>query len=695
LRALFPVTVASALLVSVAGAGTVPWTPEAILGLKRVADPQVSPDGRTIAFVLTELARDSSQYRSNLWLAPVDAARSDGAKGFARLPLDGMRRLTTGNAHDTSPRWSPDGGSLSFVSDRPLPGGAPGGPGAGQLWLLPVAGGEPRPLTDTPGGVRSPQWSADGRFLCFLSSGRGAATDSTVGGAEPADSSVAWSRLWKVDVATKRETRLTGGDLHVTSFSIDPDGRRVVFAAQPTPDPAGALASDLWMVPVAGGAAVSFVRRPGEDELPSFSPDGRWVAFIGQPDGDTTWWSNRHLYLINAAGGGPADLTVHFDGQAEGARAGDGALWERGGESLLFTAIDRTDRRIFRAFSDARPVQPVMKSTGIDEDASLGGPGPVLAWTHEESTSPPDVWIWPLPDGFPHPLTEVSPDIADHPAFRKQVVTWSSRDGRQVEGLFVSPPGFTPGGAPPPLLVVLHGGPDWTHLDAFTGGNPVYPYPLFVQRGWAILFPNPRGSAGYGEAFRGAIEHDWGGVDLDDVLSGASELARLGLADSARTAVCGWSYGGYLAALAVTRTHRFRAAVVGAGMTDLGAMLAGDAPELGRWYLGSWPWEDDAAWVGRSPLYHAGSVTTPTAFVHGADDFRVPATQALEMWHALKARGVPTDLLLLPGEGHLPHQPRHQLATMRFQLDWLTKWTTGPAARDRATTPAPAKRKSR
>jgi dipeptidyl aminopeptidase/acylaminoacyl peptidase len=419
-----------------------------------------------------------------------------------------------------------------------------------------------------------------------------------------------------------------------------------------------------------------FVRRPGGDQGPVFSPDGRWVAFLGHPDGRPEYWANRHVFVVHASGGAPADLTPGFDEQAEGVREGEGPLWEPSGESLLFLSASRTDRRLFRAFSDARPVQVVMKSTGVDAEPSLGGRGPVLAWVHEEPTRPANVWLWLLPHGAPHPLTDVNPEAVGLLEVPKRVVTWSAPDGRQVEGLLVTP--VAPGPGPPPLLVVLHGGPAWTHFAAFTAGNPVYPYALLAQRGWAVLLPNPRGSAGYGEEFRGALVGEWGGKDVEDVLAGVDDLVRTGLADGNRLAVCGWSYGGYLAAVIVTQTARFKAAIVGAGMTDLGAMLASDVPELSRWYLRRWPWEDPAAYVDRSPLYRAGAVHTPTAFVHGAADRRVPPGQALAFWQALERRGVPTDFLLLPNEPHLPFDPRHQRAAMQFHLDWLTKWTLNP-----------------
>lgn len=679
MRALVFAALAAAALAPAARAGDRPWTAEAIQGLRQVSDPQVSPDGRWVACVLGERSADGTTAFSHLWrVAVIDSASP--ASRRASPGDDSMRRLTNGEHRDGAPRWSPDGTRLAFLSDRPRPGAPPAPPGVAQLWLLPAGGGEATPLTGLPAGVIAPQWSADGRFLACLSPESEADTSAAIrlaaGAASPA-ARLAWNRLWIVDVATGRARRLTQGRLHVNAFSIAPDGARIVFAAQPGPEPGAVAEADLWMVPTSGGEPAAFVRRPGADQGPVFSPDGRWVAFLGHPDGRPEYWANRHVFVVHASGGRPADLTPDFDEQAEGVREGEGPLWEPSGESLLFLAATRTDRRLHRAFSDARAVQVVMKSTGVDAEPNLGGRGPLLAWIHEEPTKPADLWVWPLPHGAPRPLTRVNPGVEAYREIPKRVVTWSAPDGRTLEGLLVPPAGPAPG-APPPLLVVLHGGPAWAHSASFTAANPVYPYALLSQMGWAVLLPNPRGSAGYGADFRAALDGEWGGKDVEDVLAGVDELVRTGLADANRLAVCGWSYGGYLTAAIVTRTDRFKAAIVGAGMTDLGSMLASDAPELSRWYLGRWPWEDAAAYVERSPLYRAGAVKTPTAFVHGAADGRVPPAQSLAFWRALERRGVPTDYLLLPNEPHVPFDPRHQLAAMQFHLDWLTKWTTDP-----------------
>lgn len=667
----FRAALLAALLAPAAHAGTQPWTLDDILGMKVVADPQVSPDGKWVAWVVQELKPDSSDYQTDVWLAPV-------AKGEPR-------RLTAAPENDDTPRWSPDGRWIAFLSDRPRPGHKAddaADEGRRQVWLIRPDGGEATVLTDAAGGAGAPEWSADGRFLAFLSrepkSEARRKREKDRDDAWTPDSKLAWSRLWTIDVATRKATQLTRGEAHVTGFSIAPDGRRIVYAAQPTPRLDDSAGSDLWLVPVAGGAPTPLVQRKGEDLAPRFSPDGRWVAFVSQDARSTESWANTYLCVISAAGGRPANLTAAFD-QRAGGRGGDGPLWMPDGESLLFVATSRTDQRVFRAFTDARKPEPLMKSTGVDADPSLGGQGGVLAWTHEDATHAREVWVWELAHGAPHPLTDTNPQAAGRLAFDKQVLTWPGAGGRQVEGLLLSPANARPG-VKAPLLVNVHGGPAAAHLSSFTPGNRAYPFPLFLQTGWAVLLPNPRGSDGYGEAFRGANVRDWGGTDYEDIMAGVDQLVRLGLVDGTKLAICGWSYGGYMTEAVVTKTDRFRAAVAGAGISDLAAMGACDIPGAIRSYFGAWSWEDPQVFVEHSALYHAGSVKTPTAFVHGGADERVPTGQAFEFWQALKTRGVPTDLLVLPREPHGPREPRHQRAVMQFQWDWLTKWTLHPPA---------------
>ena len=496
----------------------------------------------------------------------------------------------------------------------------------------------------------------------------------------------AWNRLWTIDVGSKKAKQLTSGEFHVTDFSIAPDGKRVCVAAQPTPLLPDQFNADLWMIPTAGGAPVALLRQKGEEELPAFSPDGRWVAFVSQDGRTDEWWSNNHLCMIPAAGGRPVNLTKTFDERIGGLNSTTPPLWMPDGESLLFSSVWRTSQRIFRAFTDEKPVEMITQVTGLDGSPSLDASGLTMVWLHEDSEHVRDVWVWETASGKPRRLSDTNPQARDFLTFRKDVISWQGADGRSIDGLLISPTS-PKAGAKAPLILNVHGGPAGTHTMSYSAAGRAYPWPLFAQQGFAILMPNPRGSGGYGEEFRSANVRDWGGKDYQDLMAGCDAIVKLGLVDPNRMAVCGWSYGGFMTSTIVTKTDRFRSAVVGAGVTDLGSMAGTcDIPDFNRSYFASWPWEDPQVYVDHSALYHAGNVKTPTSFVHGGADERVPTSQGWEMYTALKKRGIATDLLILPREPHNAREPRHQRSVMQWHLDWITRWTLGtqPAPRPAA-----------
>ena len=659
---------------SPAMAGTKPWSLDEILAVRTVSDPQVSPDGRWVAYVVQELKADGSDYQSDVWLAETVSGNT--------------RRLTSSPVDDLSPSWSSDGRTLAFLSDRPRPDRKDdaGDEGKRQIWLIAPDGGEATLLGNAPGGVSSFRWSRDGRSIAYLS--RDAKTDEQKRREKDRDdawtpsSRYAWNRLWLFDVATRKATQLTSGDLHVTDFSIAPDGKRIVIAAQPTPRLTDHNGSDLYLVSATATPAARptpLVQRKGVDESPTFSKDGRWVAFVSQDARSTESFANTYVCIVPTAGGRAVNITPDFDNEITGGGP-DRLVWMAGDDAIAFSATARTQVRLYRASPDEKPVERLLPDAAMDGSPSFSADGDQLAWLREDSTHPRDVWTWKLSHGEPHRLTDHNPQVRDLLEFEKRVISWPGADGQDMEGLLISPVGARAGGRAP-LVLNIHGGPAGTHLQSFTPGSRIYPWPLFAQEGWAILLPNPRGSSGYGAAFRSANLRDWGGKDREDIMAGVDALVKLGLVDDKRMAVSGWSYGGYMTADIVTRTDRFKAAVMGAGMPDLtGLATVCDVPEVVQSYMAAWPWEDSAVYVEHSPLYRAGNVKTPTALVQGAADDRVPPSQAWAFYNALQRVGVPSDLLVLPRQGHGPREPRLQRSVMQYHHDWLTRYTLAAPA---------------
>jgi len=682
---LFLAAVLVAALAAPLSAGTRAWTTDEILALKAVSDPEISPNGRWIAYVVQQLTADGGDYQTDVWLVPT-------AGGEAR-------RLTASPQNDESPRWSPDGRTLAFISERPRPGvkpadaPPPGAPGADegkrQIWLIAPDGGEATLLSDSKGSVSEFEWSSDGKSIAYLAaepkSDERKKAEKDKDDAWTPSTMYRWNRLWIMNVESRKATQLTRGEFHVSGFSLSPDGSKVVVAAQPTPLIPDQFNSELYVIPTAGGAAVPLVRRKGEESSPQWSPNGQWIAFISQDGRSDEWYTNTYLCVVPAAGGAARNLTAGFDERVSGLQSG-GLLWSPDNGSVVFQSNRHTAMNLYRAFLDARPVEPLASGPEMDTSPSTDAAGDVLVFLREDSEHPREVWRVVMPGGAAEAVTETHAESREFLSFKKERVTWKGADDLDIEGLLIYPPGYR-AGTRVPLILNVHGGPAGTNSNTCTVASRLYPWPLFAQKGYAILFPNPRGSGGYGEAFRKANVRDWGGKDYEDLMKGVDAMIARGIADPNHLAVCGWSYGGYMTSTIVTKTDRFRAAVVGAGVTDLMSMAGTcDIPEFNSSYFGGWPWEDPQVYVDHSALMHAGNVRTPTLMVHGGSDERVPTSQSWEFYTALKKVGVPTDLLILPRQPHGPREPKLLRTAQTWHLDWINKYTLGPV-----TAPLPAR----
>ncbi len=649
-------------LTATARGGDKLWTSDDIVGVKTTSDPQLSPDGRQVAYVVTELNEEGDDYQSDVWLVPT-------AGGEARA-------LTSSPANDDSPRWSPDGKQIAFLSERPRPGQKKddGDEGKRQVWVTRPDGGEPRPLTASAGSVSRFGWSPDGRAIAYLA--REAKSEERKKREKDKDDwwtpvqMYPWNRLWILDLATRQARQLTR-EKHATGFSFSPDGRRLVVALQPTPLANDGFASELYLVAADGGAPKTLVARPGRNASPVWSPDGKWIAYVTQDGKDREWFTNTFVGLVAPEGGSPRNLTAHFD-----ERIGSDLVWTPDSRALLFAAVQKTAQHLYRASTDG-VVTALTKGPDVNGEPAIDAAGTTLVFLREEGTQPREVWRMALPAGPAKALTDANPGVRDRLAFKKELVTWKGADGWDMDGLLVYPAGYA-AGKRVPLLLNVHGGPAGTHTNTFTPGSRLYAWPLFAQKGWAVFLPNPRGSGGYGEKFRAANVRDWGGKDYLDIMAGVDALVERGLADPDRLAVCGWSYGGFMTSTIVTKTDRFKAAVVGAGVTHMTSFMGPtDIPDFARSYFGSWPWEDPRLYTEHSALYGIGKVRTPTLVMHGDKDERVPTEQGFEFYTALKKAGVTTELVVLPRQPHGPREPRLLKACQRWHLDWLGRYTLG------------------
>ena len=501
-------------LLAPAHAAMQPWSFDDLIALRLPGEPQVSPDGRWVAYVVAELEPDTSRYQNEIWLTQVATGET--------------RRLTTNAANDDSPHWSADGRSLLFLSDRALEGEKAHG---AQVWSLSLAGGEAQPITHAEEGVSRFTVLQDGHTLMILSpegsTAAGRARDANKDDAWVASEHPGSARVWRIDMASHKGQPVTPEGAFVTGFTVAPDGRRLVYAAQREPGSNGQFDSDLWSVMLPDGAPVALVVRPGMDNRPQYSPDGRWIAFLSSGGHAAAWADNATVCVVPASGGPILDLTPDFDERIGGGNVNTGPVWSGDSRSVLFVSCKRTEVGLFRATLSPRAVVTVPTGIGVNDHPSSDASGRVLAWTHEDPTHSAEVWVWDMTGGAPRPVTDLNPWTRERPSFPAQVVRWAGANGDSVEGQLYLPP-TRRGTERVPLLLYVHGGPAANHARYFTPALDMLGIAHYLETGWAVLLPNPRGSAGYGLKWRKANQRDWADRPYLDLMTGVDAMIARG-----------------------------------------------------------------------------------------------------------------------------------------------------------------------
>ncbi len=631
------------------------WTPELSMRFKSIPDVALSPDGRLVAYVVREAVMDGeqSEYRSHVWVVSADG----------RLNV----QYTRGDKSCTDPAFSPDGQYLAFTSDRS---------GKNQVWVMRVDGGEAEQVTDAETGVAAYRWSPDGTRIAYTARDPETEAEKTAKKekryVEVVDRDFKYNHLYVVPLAKDADgerpaRRLTAGTFHVTSFDWSPDGRTLVFAHQPDPTiNTGFVERDLATVPADSGAVTPLVTWAGVDDTPRFSPDGAWVAFVsdgGRPErvglGD--------LYVVPAGGGEPRRLADTPD------RNATLLGWSADGTELFATEAVRTTRQVLAVPVDGSPTRQLTTFDGVVGSVAFDRATAWMAYTFEDLDTPEEVYLGPVGGVERTRLTSVNAALPRPPMGRTELLTWTAPDGLKIDGLLTYPVGYEPGRAYP-LILQIHGGPAGVFSQRFTGAPGIYMTQVFAQAGYAVLRPNPRGSTGYGKDFRYANVRDWGFGDYEDLMAGVDTVLAMGVAHPDSLAVMGWSYGGYMTSYVVTRTDRFKAASMGAGLPNLISMVTTtDIPDYLVAHMGAEFWEDYATYEKHSAIYHIANVTTPTQVLHGAEDRRVPTAQGQEFYVALKRRGVPTEFVLYPRTPHGPREPKLLMDVTPRILAWFDR----------------------
>jgi dipeptidyl aminopeptidase/acylaminoacyl peptidase len=610
-------------------------TPEQALGGRQISDLQLSPDCTRLAFVVTDPPKGQTRPR-DIWT--LDLATRQ------------VRRLTYSAAGADTPRWSPDGRTLAFLSDRG---------GGVQIHLLPSDGGEAVKLTVGKQSIQGFDWAPDGRRIAFLAAEpRTDAEDKREQGRDDArvvDKDGRLARLWIVDRESKAVTQLTSGTWAAREVRWMPAGDRLAVVATDHPE-VDLEAWRIFSVAAAGGELQPLAAPRGPISQLRVGPGGHAVAWTGAPaDGP----SAHDLWVAELGRGGPRDLTGTSVDRLVARFA-----WRPDGSFIVLTE-DGFGSRFVRVDPEGRAsIRPTPAMT-VDAFAADDAGG--LWIVGETAVDAPEIWF--VPAGGPaQQATHLNAGWQRPPPGRPEIYRYRSFDGVEIEAALLRPVQAVAGSAPAgrlPLVVLVHGGPSGRWADTFEPWGQ-----LLAARGYAVLYPNIRGSVGYGHRFVEMNRADWGGGDFRDVMAGVDDLVARGIADADRLGIGGWSYGGYMSAWAITQTTRFKAAVIGAGLSDLASEFGTEnGSAYDEWYFGT-PYERLDGFVKSSPITHIRHARTPCLILQGEADTTDPLGQSQQLYRGLKRYGVEADFVIYPREGHGLREEKHLLDRLNRIVAW-------------------------
>jgi dipeptidyl aminopeptidase/acylaminoacyl peptidase len=644
--------------------------------IRDVDDPQISPEGKWVAYTVTTKDLKDDENHDRIWMMP--------AAGGAAIPL------SADGVDSTSPRWSPDGKYLAFISgrhDKPE-----------QVWLLNRDGGEAQQLSSTPQNVKHFAWSPSGdRIVLVLQDptpeeleaakdreeGKDANEDKPKH-AKPwvidrlyfKDDEVGYldrrrTHLYVLDVAAKKMTQVTSGDYDDSQPAWSPDGKQLAFTSNRTAEPDRNYNSDIWTVDAGntdqGKTLHQVTTNPGEDNSPAWSPDGKWIAFVSRIEPKALDYETRHLAIIPATGGEEKVLTLALDRWVIDPR------FSPDGKSILFILEDDATQNVASIAVEGGPVKRWIPFRPMVTAYSISNQGTVAAVVSDPQR-PPEVYLLDA-SAAPRRLTTVNDALmAQLKLVNVEYVHYKSKDGTPVSAFLYKPLDYVPGKRYPTILMP-HGGPVWAFYSEF-----YFEPQLFAENGYVVITPNARGSTGYGQKFSQAILADWGDKDFEDYMAGLDYTIAQGLSDPDHLGVNGWSYGGIMTNYCITKSKRFKAAITGAGeslyITDYGHDIYEKdwEMELGK------PWENRALWEKLSPFNSVQNVNAAVLIMGGDVDWNVPIINSEQLYLALKSLGRTTELVVYPGEYHEFKAPSHIKDRFERYLDWYSKYLKGTSS---------------
>ena len=634
------------------------WTPEQCLKIKNITAVQVSPDGSKVLYTVREalMTDDRSEYVNQVWLCNADGSNTI--------------QLTKGDKNSSNPKWSPDGKWIAFTSSRDS---------KNNLYVLPVGGGEAEKVTEAKSSVGNYDWSRDGTMIAFTMIDAAGDKEEKNKKAKDdwyyMDEEIKQTRLFvlwlnKKDTAGKCiQKKLTKENYNVNAFDWSADGKSIAYSYGKSPEVNDNVYSDISIIDIESGNIQSIANTEAGETNPEFSPDGKMLVYYST--GDPVDWSGpRYAKIYSLADGKSWRLKATPD--ENGAIVG----WTPDGKNILWSEANKTLNSIYQLSVDGKICNEWNKgSKEMIGTPSLNATGTYLAFTLQNPSQLPEAYISPLNNFSPQKITSINADYNNKPLPKTELVKWKGADGREIEGLLTYPIGYQ-SGQKVPFILNVHGGPAGVFSQNCVAANQgTYPIAALSEMGFAILRPNPRGSSGYGTAFRTANREDWGGKDFQDLMAGVDYVIKMGVADENKMGVMGWSYGGFMSSWIVGHTDRFKVASIGAPVVDLSHQnLTDDIEGFLPSYFKSNPWDDWSKYDAHSPLRFVQNVKTPVMLQHGEADLRVPFSNSVMFYNALRRRNVPVRLLALPRQPHGPTEPRMVLKTMQTNVEWFEKY---------------------
>lgn len=633
------------------------WTPEQCIKMKNISAVRVSPDGSKVAYTVREavMTDDRSEYINQVWMC-----NADGSNHI---------QLTKNDKGSSNPQWSPDGKWIAFTSSRD---------NKTNLYLLPVGGGEAEKITDVKTGVGNYQWSHDGSMIAFTMNDAAGDKEEKNKKAKNdwyfMDEEIKQNRLFVLwlnekDTAGKRKQKqLTKENYNVNAFDWSPDGKNIVYSHGKSPEANDNVYSDVSLIEIESGNIKSIAATGAGESNPQWSPDGKLIVYYCSTD-PVDWSGPRHAKIYSLADGETWRLKATPDENF-------GILgWTADGKNILCSEPNRTLSTVYALSVDGKNITEWTRGLkDLIGGVNLNTTATHVGFTLQNASQLPEVYISSVSNFSPVKITSINAEYAGKPLPKTEVIKWKGADGREIEGLLTYPLNYQPG-QKVPMILNVHGGPAGVFQQSCVAGNSgTYPIAAFAEMGYAVLRPNPRGSSGYGAWFRMANRADWGGKDFLDLMAGVDFVIKLGVADENRMGVMGWSYGGFMSSWIVGHTDRFKAASIGAPVVDLSHQnLTDDIEGFLPSYFNTDPWNDWSLYDKHSPLRFVQHVKTPVMLQHCEGDQRVPISNSIMFYNALRRRHVPVRMLAMPRQGHGPVEPTMVLKTMQSNVEWFEK----------------------